>query len=543
MSRLNLALSASFALLGLLLVTPAPAAAAALTFTVNRIGDGADLNAGNGKCDSASASGKQCTLRAAIQEANAHGGADIIKFKITSSSKVIKPAAGLPPITDRLTINGYSQSGASVNTLAVGDNAVLKIALDGTNAGGSASGLFIQANGVVVKGLVIENFQGSGIRINASSDSVTGNFIGTAASGVTAAGNAAGVFAVDSPGTTIGGSTPAARNVISGNDGDGVVLIRSSNSSVKGDYIGTDKTGSIDLGNGGAGINILGGTGVTIGGPSSGLGNVISGNGGPGVEIQPSGVSNGSETVQGNRIGIGASGSIDLGNGSNGISIEAGDGNTIGGTGAAGNAVFFNVNGIVLSSSDNTLSGNAVENNDRVGLFIQGSSNTIGANVVLGNAVTGVLVASGTGNTITGNQIVANTGLGIDLQTGGSFGVTANDADDPDTGPNNLQNYPVLSSAVRTSNGLTTVSGTLNSLHSTTFKIEFFVAIADPSGHGEGFLFLGTTTITTNSGGDRSFAFATAQLAPGQLVTATATNTVTGDTSEFSANATVIAVP
>ena len=69
------------------------------------------------------------------------------------------------------------------------------------------------------------------------------------------------------------------------------------------------------------------------------------------------------------------------------------------------------------------------------------------------------------------------------------------------------------------------------------------MAVADPSGHGEGFLFLGTTTITTNSGGDKSFAFATAQLAPGQLVTATATNTVTGDTSEFSTNAPVIAVP
>ena len=205
----------------LMVMTPAPVAAAALTFTVNRVGDAADLNAGNGTCDSASAAGSQCTLRAAIQEANAHPGADIIKFKITSSSKVITPSSGLPPITDKLTINGYSQPGASANTLAIGDNAVLKIVLDGTNAGGSASGLFIQANSVVIKGLVIENFQEFGIQIGGSNDSVTGNFIGTDAGGATAAGNAEGVFAVDSPGTTIGGDMPAARNVISGNRGRG----------------------------------------------------------------------------------------------------------------------------------------------------------------------------------------------------------------------------------------------------------------------------------------------------------------------------------
>ncbi len=516
-----------------------PVSAAAANFTVNKVGDAADLAPGDAKCDSAAASGSQCTLRAAIQEANAHAGADTIKFSITGS-KVIKPAAPLPPITDQVTINGYSQSGTSANTLAVGDNAVLKIVLDGTNAGGSQPALVAQASGVIIKGLVIENSEHFAIRVDADNVTISGNFIGTDATGVNAAGNASGVFVVDNAGVTVGGSTPAARNIISGNRGDGVSLIRTTGATVQGNYIGTDKNGSAALGNFGDGINVIDGGTATIGGPTTSARNVISANGANGIEFQNSSNHN---TVQANVIGASASGSIDLGNASNGISLLDVGNDTIGGPGQAGNAVLFNSNGIAVNSSRNTLSGNAVESNDRVGLFVKGSSNTIGGNLVIANAGIGVLIASGTGNTITGNQMVANGGLGIDVQTGTTFGVTANDTDDPDTGPNNQQNFPVLSSAVRAPNGVTTVSGSLNSLHSTKFKIEFFMAVADLSGHGEGFLFLGTTTITTNSGGDKSFAFATAQLAPGQLVTATATNTVTGDTSEFSSNAPVIAVP
>jgi CSLREA domain-containing protein len=521
-------------LVALMVMSPIPVAAAALTYTVNRIGDAADLSAGNGKCDSSSASGLQCTLRAAIQEANAHSGADTIRFGITSSSKVIRPTSALPTITEKLTINGYSQSGSSANTLATGDNAVLKIVVDGTNAGASATGLFVQASGVLVKGLVIEHFSGFPVQIRGANNVISGNFIGTQADGVTPAGNGSGVFVVDSPGTTIGGAA-AARNVIAGNGGTGITLIRSSNSTIKGNYIGTDSSGSTAIGNTGGGINVDSSTNVTIGGSTAGAGNVISGNDHAGILFQ---TNSDAATVQGNRIGTSATGSTDLGNSAHGIAILSGDGDTIGGPGAAANAIRFNDIGILVESVGNTISGNAIQTNDRVGVWVQNSSNTITGNAVIGNGTIGVQVTDGTGNRISGNVMSANGALGIDLN--GTAGVTPNDVKDPDTGPNGLQNFPVLVTAFRALSGVTTVSGTLNSLPTTEFKVELYVAVADPSGHGEGFALIGSTTFTTNSNGDKGFSLVTAQVVAGQQLTATATRTSDGSTSEFSANALVV---
>ena len=117
------------------------------------------------------------------------------------------------------------------------------------------------------------------------------------------------------------------------------------------------------------------------------------------------------------------------------------------------------------------------------------------------------------------------TGLGIDL---GDDGVTPNDPQDPDPGPNLLQNFPVITAATST-----TVSGTLNSTPGRTFVLEFF-ASAEPSGQGR--TFLGTTTIATDAAGDAAFTATPVSAIPaGQFVTATATDTTSGDTSEFSA--------
>jgi hypothetical protein len=152
----------------------------------------------------------------------------------------------------------------------------------------------------------------------------------------------------------------------------------------------------------------------------------------------------------------------------------------------------------------------------------------------LGNTGNGVVIgsvpfASNTGNRILDNAIASNGLLGIDL---GNDGVTPNDGKDPDTGANNLQNFPVLSSAVRSSDGYTTIRGTLNSRPNKAFTIQFF----NPSAAGaEGEILLGELNVKTNRKGKASFTFITTEdVAVGDAVTATATNLSTGDTSEFS---------
>src|SRR5205085_3920949 len=152
----------------------------------------------------------------------------------------------------------------------------------------------------------------------------------------------------------------------------------------------------------------------------------------------------------------------------------------------------------------------------------------------------GVSISSGTGNSVRANAIHDNgttaTQLGIDL---GPDGVTPNDAGDPDTGANNLQNFPVLTSAV-TSGGNTTIQGTLNSTTNTQFTIEFFANPAcDASGNGEGQTFLGSTLVTTDASGNATINTSLAVNVPaGQAVTATATDP-NNNTSEFSACQTV----
>jgi hypothetical protein len=167
-------------------------------------------------------------------------------------------------------------------------------------------------------------------------------------------------------------------------------------------------------------------------------------------------------------------------------------------------------------------------------------------NVISGNVAVGMFIlgAAANGNAILGNSIFSNSFLGIDLDVSG---VTANDALDADTGPNNLQNFPVLSCAV-SANGSTTIQGTLNSLATTTFRLEFFANDAcDASGNGEGQTYLGFQNITTDASGNATINFTVAQaVAAGKFVTATATRldamSIPVETSEFSACQTVVAL-
>ncbi len=233
---------------------------AATTFAVNSTADTQDANLANTVCDvNASVSGNQCTLRAAIQESNNTSGADTIRFNIvagTSSVKTISPASALPTIREAVTINGYTQSGASANTLATGNNAVLKVQLNGTNAGTNADGLAITSSNSIIKGLVINRFKGNkrsagnGVLISgtgATGNKVQGNFIGTTSDGSAALGNSRnGVFINGAPTNTVGGTASGAPNVISGNVGRGVSIIgtEATGNKVLGNFIGTTPTGA-----------------------------------------------------------------------------------------------------------------------------------------------------------------------------------------------------------------------------------------------------------------------------------------------------------
>src|SRR5262249_36557787 len=120
----------------------------------------------------------------------------------------------------------------------------------------------------------------------------------------------------------------------------------------------------------------------------------------------------------------------------------------------------------------------------------------------------------------------------IDL---GTTGVTANDDSDPDTGPNNLQNFPVITSVISSANSMT-IQGSLKSIPNTTFQIDFFSnAAVDPSGNGEGAQFINSTAVNTNGNGDATISVTfPVGLPASRVITATATDP-NGNTSEFSA--------
>jgi hypothetical protein len=362
------------------------------------------------------------SLRQQITKANNNPGADEIRFKIPDGGlKTIKPASPLPTITDAVTINGYTQPGASENTLTEGNNAVLKIQLNGTNAGvGSAvNGLTLRASGSTIRGLVINRFGGNGIDVQLSGGNqnrLEGNFIGTNAGGNADLGNGNNGVRISAENNLVGGTSPAARNTISGNQDDGVEITSANENSVEGNYIGTNAGGNAALGNDRDGVAIFNGLINDVGDTVNGARNVISGNAREGVEI--SGSSALGNEVQGNFIGTNAGASAALGNGENGVVIFEAFENTVGGTGA---------------SASNVILGNGAD-----GVLIDGSSatenvvlgNFIGTNFFgtagLGNGADGVLIASGAeSNTIGGTP----GGLG-DVFSGGAGNVISGNRDD-----------------------------------------------------------------------------------------------------------------
>ena len=398
---------------------------------MNSTGDGSDASEGNGVCETAPGNGI-CTLRAAIQEANALVGTNTILFNIPGPGPfTIAPTSSLPGLTGPVVIDGSSQPGWAGAPI---------IEINGASAGTGTSGLYVPASGSesTIRGLIINRFDGSGIYGLSSADLVIrGNYIGTDASGTVGLGNNNGIYITGSSSDTIGGTTSAERNVISGNTYDGIYLSDVWDSFIQGNYIGTQASGTGAIPNGQHGIHLdTNSSRNMIGGTASGAGNLIASNTGGGIAI------GGSDSVS---------------------------------------------------------------------------------------------------NTILSNSIADNAWLGLDL---GMDGVTANDADDADTGPNNLLNFPVIYS-VTISGGNVTIIGEARP----GATVEFFEAAADPTGYGEGQTFVGsavegsasdsneTVGMVDDTANQFTFTFAVGSLDAGDPVTATATD-ASGNTSEFALNVT-----
>ncbi len=271
------------------------------------------------------------SLRQAIVDANTNPGLDTITFSIGGGgAQTITPLTSLPAITDAVILDGTSQPLWSGSPL---------IELNGASAGAVTVGLSITGGGSTIKGFVINRFA-TGIGISASGgNTIQGNFIGTNVAGNAAIGNANyGVQIIGSSGNTVGGTAPVLRNLISGNgigssfltaagiEIDGTSGAATSN-LIQGNYIGTDVNGTAAIANV-QGVAIFYASGNTVGGTDPGRRNVISGNGnritfvGNGVDIEAAtGLPANANVVQGNYIGVDATGTVGLGNGADGVLI------------------------------------------------------------------------------------------------------------------------------------------------------------------------------------------------------------------------------
>ena len=446
------------------------------------------------------------SLRQALLDAAANGAGpfDDIRFAISGPGPhVIVLASELPGVPTRVLIDGYTQPGARANTLQVGNDAIITVRIDGSGTLGT--GLTLSGHSIAIRGLSITRFLTAGVGLPGAVGTnltIEGNFIGLAPGGVSG-GNGVGIALGSTGGgptySVIGGASPQSRNVIAANLNEGIsVSNAASDIRIQGNYIGTDAGGMAALGNG-VGVRFHGpggslGARNTIGGGLPILGNVISGNNGDGIVLSDAR----SAVVSYNIIGSAADGASLLWSPSStgwaslghGISVE----------GAGGQAP---------------------------------TGHTIDNNLIRSNRFGGVRIVTGVGTVLRQNRIFWNGGHDIDL---GGDSVTANDPGDIDSGPNELQNFPVITSVVPIGFNVMHISGTLDSTPNSTFRVEVFSNQGcDDSMHGGGQVFGDAVDVTTGPDGLAAFTvygFRSASAAH-NLATATATS-ASGSTSEFS---------
>jgi len=442
----------------MLAVGAALAPAATLTLTVTDAGD-----SGPG------------TLRQAILDANADSSPDpvAIQFNIPGGGvQTIAPLTGLPIVTRPVTIDGYTQSGASPNTLSDADNAVLLIELSGASLDPLTDGLVLFANDCTVRGLAINRFLRQ-IRIEDATNAVVeGNFLGTDVAGTNALTNSEAVFIRNGQGHRVGGATPAARNIVGGHSNAGINVVGCAGLQVLGNFVGLGADGSTLVLNG-YGVGLDSCPQSQVGGPTPGARNVISGNtigcligGWGGVKLQ------------GNFIGTDPSGKWRLTN-TYGVKLFYSANNLVGGAAAGeGNLISGNSSAVVLegsSSTNNLIAGNLIGTditgtnalgNGNYGIIINGSpSNTIGGttpgarNAIAANDINVGLVSTAN-NVVQGNFIgtdaTGTQGLGVS-----TFGIYCFEAQANLLGGTTLGAGNVISSNIH---GLFLVSGSNNAI-------------------------------------------------------------------------------
>lgn len=476
----------------------------AATFFVARTDDLADTAPGDGACVTAAGG---CTLRAAIQEANALAGVDEIRFAIASGPQSIIVSSVLPPVTEAAIIDGATQPGFIGKPL---------IELNG--AAVSGDGLTITGGGTTIRSLVINRFGDNGVvLVGGGGNTLEGNIIGLDPTGTIALGNATNGVLVQSANNRIGGTVPAKRNIISANRGraqtGGIKILDAAafGNVVQGNYLGTDITGMVKLGNEGRGVTIDGASNNTIGGPEPGAGNLVSGNYATGIRMLRGANAN---LVQGNIVGVNANVTDVMGN-DRGVQIRGGANNQVIGNGIIGN----HLDGVLLfdGSTDNVVAGNFIAFNGTGPISDPAEQ-----------GFSGVWVIDGARNRVQSNLIVANIGLGID---NGTMGVTPNDPGDTD----GFQNFPTLTSAIRTAT-TTTIAGSLSSKPATQFTIQLFASPqCDNTGYGEGRYGISQFTIGTNASGSAAINVVLPFVVPAGMAVAGIATDPSGNTSEYSA--------
>ncbi|HWX41483.1 MAG TPA: hypothetical protein VN345_10085, partial [Blastocatellia bacterium] len=493
------------------------------------------------------------TLFAAINQANNTPGLSIIVIVVPF---IIVPPQGFPAITATVVIDGTETGQIPCAPLGADKGPFAQIQPQGK----IAVALDIQSSGSVIQGLTFSGFVTPILIDGGTFNRVEGCIIGgDPSSGIQGSNAGVGIEIENGQGNVIGGTGGPASNVIS-NNGGGVMLGSalsfnvgpgSSFNQVAGNSIGSDGTGTLVVGNAGAGVALSdGATHNVIGGASPGAANVIAGSGfegffvpppGPfpnifaGVLVDPSSPGN---LIQRNLIasnsgdgifldsfgntaggGSAASANVVLRNRENGIGI--------GSSGTVGNVVQKNMIGVQLDPFGNIVPGDMGNFGNGVSLIEGASHNVIGGldpalgNIVAFNKGSGVSVSSGNADSILSDLTFSNGGAGIFLGPGANdnqaapalsgarFGLTANERPGA-PGLTNASSAGSAAAAVTPAAASITIAGTLTATPNAAMTLQFFIG-AGCSGTGDEFLgslpvLLGTSNVTTDSSGSASFS-------------------------------------